>query len=74
MKGIMEILRDDEEIQQLRKQVREQTGEWVPFNYDTFAGIDHYKEYLRKCADAGEIVTDPIVEKGIHRFDGMFSK
>lgn len=48
MNGLIELLRTDPEIQSLKKKCFELTGEWIPYHWDCFNGIDAYKEYMRK--------------------------
>ena len=38
----------DEEVQKLRKQYHDITGEWLGFHWDCFGSIDEYKDYMRK--------------------------
>lgn len=71
---IVERLNSDEEIQELKKQLYEATGERLPFNYDCYLGVDDYKEHLRKCVDAGSIITRSQDEQAIHRFESIIKK
>lgn len=46
--GLLKALRDDKEIQALRKQCHEVTGEWVSYHWECFKNFEEYKEYMRK--------------------------
>lgn len=48
MSGIVQRLRSDPEVQELKKKCYELTGEWIPFHFECFIDIDHYKDYMRK--------------------------
>ena len=48
MNGIVQRLRSDPEVQELKKKCYELTGEWIPFHFECFIDIDHYKDYMRK--------------------------
>lgn len=71
---IVERLKLDEEIQELKKQLYEATGERLPFNYDCYLGIDDYKEHLRKCVDAGGVIARPQDEQALRRFESIIKK
>lgn len=71
---IVERLNADEEIRELRKQLKELTGRSLPFNYDCYGGIDEYKEHLRECVRQRKIVIREKDRQAAHRFDSMFEK
>lgn len=48
MNELIQKLRQDPEIQELKKKCHELTGEWIPFHWDCFQDFDEYKEYMRK--------------------------
>lgn len=49
MKGIIKIIREDEEVNQIKKEWLEISNEsWMPFNYDEYSSIKEYKEKLKK--------------------------
>ena len=48
---LVEELRKDKEIQQLKKEYKEKYNKNAPpYNYDQYKGIDDYKEKLRRLA------------------------
>lgn len=69
---IVERLREDKEIQELKKQLYELTGRSLSFNYDCYLGVDEYKEHLRECVKEGKIIVRPQDEQALHRFDSVF--
>jgi hypothetical protein len=47
--NLMEFLRNDAELKQLREEWKKQSGSnFPPYNYDEYAGIDDYKQKIRK--------------------------
>ena len=50
---ILNMIAADEEISQLKKELKEKTGQSLGFNYDCYTGIEDYKEHLRECAKEG---------------------
>lgn len=48
MSGLVTLLQNDPEIQELRNKYHELTGEWLPYHWDCFHGIEDYKAYMRK--------------------------
>lgn len=48
MNELIRKLRDDKEVQSLRKQYHEITGEWLSFHWDCFGSIEEYKAYMKK--------------------------
>lgn len=48
MNELIRKLRQDPEIQELKKKCYELTGKWIPFHWDCFGDFDEYKEYMRK--------------------------
>lgn len=47
--NLMECLRNDAELKQLRMEWKKQHGSnFPPYNYDEYAGIDDYKQKIRK--------------------------
>jgi len=71
---IVERLNADEEIQKLKKQLHEMTGQSLGFNYDCYSSIDEYKEHLRECVKEGKIIIRPKDEQAMHRFDSAFKQ
>lgn len=55
---ILETIRNDREIKEMKKKWKEKQGEtgaaFPPFNLDEYAGLDDYKEKIRKRLDAFE--------------------
>ena len=47
MGNLIDILRNDKEVQALRERYHEITGEWLGFHWDCFGSINEYKEYMR---------------------------
>ena len=68
---IMERLKADKEIQELKKQLYELTGRSLGFNYDCYMSIDEYKDHLRECVKEGKIIIRPKDERAMHRFDSI---
>lgn len=48
MKVIVEAIREDEEIQEMRRIILEKTGKCSGFHPECHKGLDDYKEYLRR--------------------------
>lgn len=49
---IVEMIRKDKEIQQLKAAYEEKYHKYAPpYNYDEYAGIDDYKDKLRKLVE-----------------------
>lgn len=71
---IIETLLKDEELQALREQLYDVTGQYLGFNHDCYSGFEEYKEHLRACVEAGKIISRPkdeIIEK---RFDALWER
>ena len=52
---ILTLIRDDEEIKQLRQEWKEKFAESIPpWNYDCFCGIDNYKQRIKMALEVGE--------------------
>ena len=53
---MLSVIRDDEEIQQLRQEWKEKfTAESFPgWNYDCFGGIDNYKQRIKMALEVGD--------------------
>lgn len=52
---MLEVIRNDEEIQQLCQEWEEKfTDPFPPWNYDCFGGIDDYKHRIRKALEVGD--------------------
>ena len=49
--SLIDILRDDPEISYLRNKCYELTGEWIPYHWDCFNGIEDYKKHMRKIVE-----------------------
>ena len=48
MSKILEMIVNDEEIRQIKKEWFEIDGDsWMPFNYDEYVGFEDYKEKLK---------------------------
>lgn len=67
--SIIEQLRADTEIQNLKKQLYEMTGKNPEFNYDCYFSIEEYKEHLQECVEAGKIIVKPKDIIAALRFD-----
>lgn len=48
MGNLIDMLRNDEEAESLRKKYHEITGEWLGFHWDCFGSIEEYKEHMKK--------------------------
>lgn len=48
MKKLIQALKEDEEIQYLKGRCYEITGEWIPYHWECFNGIEEYREYMKK--------------------------
>ncbi len=47
--NLMEYLRNDAELKQLREEWKKKSGSsFPPYNYDEYTGIDDYKQKIRK--------------------------
>ena len=47
--NLMENLRNDAELKQLREEWKKKSGSsFPPYNYDEYTGIDDYKQKIRK--------------------------
>ena len=51
MSGLIQKLRNDKEIQELKKKYYELTGEWLPYHWDCFKDFEDYKDYMRKTIE-----------------------
>lgn len=51
MNGLIQKLRDDKEIQDLKKKYHAITGEWLGFHWDCFKDFDDYKDYMRRAIE-----------------------
>lgn len=45
---LIKILRDDQEVQELKKRCHELTGKWPPYDWENYLSIDQYKDVMRK--------------------------
>lgn len=52
MRKIVEVIREDEEIQEMRRIILEKTGKCSGFHPECHKGLDDYKEYLRRKVEA----------------------
>ena len=59
---------------QLKKELKEKTGQSLGFNYDCYTGIEDYKEHLRECAKEGKIIIRPQDEAARNRFSTVISR
>lgn len=48
MNELIRMLREDTEIQELKKACYDITGKWIPYHWECFASIEEYKEYMRQ--------------------------
>ena len=49
MYKLMEVLRNDQELQKMRKEWKERTScPFPPYNYDEYGGIEDYKNKIRE--------------------------
>ena len=48
MKKLIQALKEDEEIQYLKRRCYEITGEWIPYHWECFNGTEEYREYMKK--------------------------
>lgn len=48
MNGLIQKLRNDPEIQELKKRCHDLTGRWIPYHWDCFKDFEDYKDYMRK--------------------------
>ena len=71
---ILNMIATDEEISQLKKELKEKTGQSLGFNYDCYTGIEDYKEHLRECVKEGKIITRPQDEEARNRFASVMGK
>lgn len=52
---ILDIIRNDKEVQQLWQEWEEKFTEAVPpWNYDCFGGIDNYKQRIKMALEIGD--------------------
>ena len=52
---ILDVIRSDKEIQQLRQEWKEKfTRPFPGWNYDCFGGIDNYKQRIKMALEAGD--------------------
>lgn len=47
VKPIMQQLRDDPEIENLREKCHDITGQWPKFHFETYSCIEDYKKHMR---------------------------
>ena len=71
---ILNMIAADEEISQLKKELKKKTGQSLGFNYDCYTGIEDYKEHLRECAKEGKIIIRPQDEAARNRFSTVISR
>lgn len=45
---LIERLRKDQEVQELKKRCHELTGKWPPYDWENYLSIDEYKEDMRR--------------------------
>lgn len=49
MRELLKLIREDKEIQEMRKEWREKKDyPFPPYNYDEYGGIDDYKQKIRR--------------------------
>lgn len=52
---LMEYLRTDEELKQLREEWKTKfTRSFPPYNYDEYGGIDDYKQRIKNALKSGD--------------------
>ena len=71
---ILDRIAADEEISQLKKELKKKTGQSLGFNNDCYTGIEDYKENLRMCVKEGKIIARPKEEKARNRFASVIKK
>lgn len=71
---IINALKNDKEIQKLRKHLYYITGQDLGFNYDCYSSIDEYREHLKECINAGEIIVREKDKKAFNRFNSIIKK
>ena len=45
---LIKRLRNDQEVQELKKRCHELTGKWPPYDWEHYRDIDEYKEIMRQ--------------------------
>ena len=45
---LIERLRKDQEVQELKKRCHELTGKWPPYDWENYLSIDEYKGDMRR--------------------------
>ena len=48
MNGLIQKMRNDPEIRELKEKCYELTGKWIPYHWDCFKDLNDYKEHMRK--------------------------
>ena len=51
---LIERLRKDQEVQELKKRFHELTGKWPPYDWENYLSIDEYKEDMRRIIRENE--------------------
>lgn len=51
---LIERLRKDQEVQELKKRCHELTGKWPPYDWENYLSIDEYKEDMRRIIRENE--------------------
>lgn len=54
MNGLIQKIRQDPEIRELKEKCHELTGEWIPYHWDCFASLDDYKVRMREIIKENE--------------------
>ena len=51
MNELIQKIRNDPEIRELKEKCHELTGRWIPYHWDCFKDLDDYKEHMRKIIE-----------------------
>lgn len=54
MNGLIQKIRQDPEIRELKEKCHELTGEWIHYHWDCFASLDDYKARMREIIKENE--------------------
>ena len=76
MKKMWEYLKNDEELQQLRKEWKEKFKEsFPPWNYDCFGGPDEYKRRIKAALEVNDSknICETCSSKACTRFSNVTS-
>ncbi len=66
---ILTIIRDDEEIKQLRQEWKEKfTSSFPVWNYDCYGGVDDFKQRVKMALEAGKSICEICPHKKCKKF------